>query len=93
MFDAIDCRIPNFFTPNGDGHNDKWSIPKEIESLYNADVTIYDSYGQQIFKTTGYGALDGTYNSTKCQTGEYYYIIKSADGVSTYKGVILLLKN
>ena len=90
-FMAMDIKFSNFITPNGDGHNDTWSVPKDAEFMAGADVTIYDSYGQQLFKTTGYGEWDGKYNSKVCPTGEYYFVVKTASG-STYKGVILLMK-
>ena len=90
-FMAMDIKFSNFITPNGDGHNDTWSVPLDAEFMAGADVTIYDSYGQQLFKTTGYGEWDGKYNSKVCATGEYYFVVKTTSG-NTYKGVILLMK-
>jgi gliding motility-associated-like protein len=61
-----DCEpdIPNAFTPNGDGANDRFQpIGKSIESY---DLTIYTRWGQKIYqgKTPwdgrGYGLIDAS---------------------------------
>ncbi|WCT12215.1 gliding motility-associated C-terminal domain-containing protein [Mucilaginibacter jinjuensis] len=72
--------IPNTFTPNGDGVNDKWEI-KNISTYPNALVSIYNRNGQQVFQSRGYAtAWDGTYNGSPLPTGTYYYVIDLQDG-------------
>jgi gliding motility-associated-like protein len=38
---------PKFFTPNGDGYNDTWSIHFQILKLDNR-VQLFDRYGKLI---------------------------------------------
>ncbi|WP_175538912.1 gliding motility-associated C-terminal domain-containing protein [Mucilaginibacter polytrichastri] len=67
--------IPNAFSPNGDGTNDKWDI-KNIETYPNALVRVFNRYGQQVFQSRGYGIpWDGTFNGALLPVGTYYYII------------------
>ncbi|PZR20978.1 MAG: hypothetical protein DI539_09355 [Flavobacterium psychrophilum] len=42
---------PNFFTPNGDGHNDRWRIEYSIKEP-NLTVDIFDRYGKHITTLT-----------------------------------------
>ena len=68
-------KIPNAFSPNNDGINDTWKI-LAIETYPNPEVTIFNRYGQTIFRSKGYSKpWDGTFNGKKLPTGTYYYII------------------
>lgn len=68
--------IPNAFTPNGDGKNDKWGIPGM--ALYpDATVTIYNRYGQKIYESKNYvnNLWDGRFKGTQQPAGTYIYVI------------------
>lgn len=70
--------IPNTFTPNDDGVNDQWDILK-LEKFENAKVTVYDRWGQEVFKTIGYPISrrwDGTRGGNKLPPTTYYYVIE-----------------
>lgn len=68
--------IPNTFTPNGDGINDLWRIAG-ISQFPNAQVTVFDRWGQIVFKDIGYAQpWDGTNNGRKLPTATYYYVIE-----------------
>ena len=72
----IDIEIPNFFTPDGDGLNDKW-VPRNIEQFPNIFIKIFDRNGREVYliKDNDEG-WDGLYNKTDLPTGDYWYIIK-----------------
>ncbi|WCT12214.1 gliding motility-associated C-terminal domain-containing protein [Mucilaginibacter jinjuensis] len=71
--------IPNTFTPNGDGINDKWEI-KNLITYPNALLSVYNRNGQQVFQNKGGStAWDGTYNGSPLPVGTYYYIIDLQD--------------
>ena len=77
-----DIIIPNAFSPNGDGVNDKWMI-KFIEQYPLSGIEIFNRYGQQIFRSTGYSKpWDGTYNGKPLPVGTYYYIINRNSGTA-----------
>lgn len=72
--------IPNVFSPNGDGINDKWQV-KNLSDFNECDVEIFNRYGQSLFKSKGYSIQwDGKYNGKLVPVGTYYYIINLNDG-------------
>ena len=73
---ADDIKMPNTFTPNGDGINDKWVIGG-INSYPNPLVQIYNRNGQLVFRSVGSSASpwDGTYKGKNVPAGNYYYIV------------------
>jgi gliding motility-associated-like protein len=84
--------IPNTFTPNGDGANDRWEI-KNLESYPNAVVEVYNTAGQVVFKSTGfYSPWDGTKNGMKLPVGTYYYVIHTRFNNVKKTGYITLLR-
>jgi gliding motility-associated-like protein len=86
--------IPNVFSPNGDGINDKWII-KNIEQYTNNVVQIYNRYGQLLVETKGYSssnAWDGTNKGNPLPVGAYYYIIRLNDGRGPFSGTISILR-
>lgn len=69
--------VPNTFTPNSDGVNDTWQI-NMIEFFPKAEVTVFDRWGQIVFKTIGYpnsARWDGTRNGKQLPASTYYYTI------------------
>lgn len=69
---------PNTITPNGDGKNDAWRI-KGIQRFPDAEVTIYDRWGQKIFHSVNYGPSErwaGKSGGQKVPAGTYYYVIE-----------------
>ena len=67
---------PNTFTPNGDGFNDTWEIPG-INAYPNAEVLVFDRWGQKVYSANGYtDEWDGSNNGKPLSTGTYYYHIK-----------------
>lgn len=69
--------VPNTFTPNSDGVNDTWEI-RLIEFFPKAEITVFDRWGQIVFKTIGYptsARWDGTRNGTQLPASTYYYTI------------------
>ncbi|WP_346985567.1 T9SS type B sorting domain-containing protein [Chryseobacterium sp. POE27] len=85
--------IPNAFTPNGDGYNDKWKI-SGLENYPGTEVNVYDRRGLPVFKeviTKKPLEWDGKLNGSQVPTGNYWYTIKVSDG-RVYTGW-LMVKN
>jgi gliding motility-associated-like protein len=74
------CHIPNSFTPNGDGTNDYFQ-PVVNVSPKDYEMTIYDRYGFEIFKTRNLAfGWDGKLKDGNiAATAVYVYIIKVVD--------------
>lgn len=83
--------IPNTFTPNGDGVNDKWNIPG-LDTYPKCTVSIYNRNGQQVFYSIGYTKeWDGTINGLKLPIGTYYYLIDLKNDKAPLSGAITML--
>ena len=78
-------RIPNVFTPNGDGVNDVF-----FDGMPETELIIINRWGQELYK--GMGGWDGTYNGNEMSAGTYFYIITLPNGDS-YNGPVLLMRN
>jgi len=77
---GFDCEsttlyVPNTFTPNNDGVNDVWKIVYESTCWKQIDFTIYNRWGDVVFRGADDEFWDGSLN------GGSYYV---ADGVYTY---------
>jgi gliding motility-associated-like protein len=84
--------IPNAFTPNGDGINDKWAI-KYIENYPKCTVDIFHRWGGKVFSSVGYGVhWDGRSKGTDLPAGTYYYIINLKNGLSSMSGWVAIIR-
>ncbi len=83
--------ISSLFTPNSDGMNDYWYIPK-IDEYGKVQVTVYNRYGQVVYKSDSYkNDWDGTWNGNPLPSSAYYYIIKSSEK-GYIKGVVNIVR-
>ncbi|MBX2898917.1 MAG: HYR domain-containing protein [Cyclobacteriaceae bacterium] len=75
----IDVKVSQLVSPDGDGFNDVWKI-FDIENYPDNEVLIVDRWGSEVFKTTGYNAIDrvwdGTKNGALLPTGTYFYRLR-----------------
>ncbi|WP_289022873.1 T9SS type B sorting domain-containing protein [uncultured Salegentibacter sp.] len=85
---------PRFFTPNADGYNDTWNIPKTgqitILKLY-----IFDRYGKLIKELVPGGqGWDGTLNARPLPADDYWFKVefKMQDGTRDTFGANFTLK-
>ncbi len=92
---SADCpvfKIPNTFTPNGDGINDTWNMDF-LQYFPGCLVRVYTRAGQQIFKSANYGKpWDGTYNGKRLPKGTYYYIIDLNNASPPLSGYIMIIR-
>ncbi|MES2761955.1 MAG: gliding motility-associated C-terminal domain-containing protein [Bacteroidota bacterium] len=71
-----EIKIPNGFSPNGDGKNDVWQIDF-IEQFPECEVEVYNRWGEQLFYSRGYAIpFNGQYKGKNLPVGTYYYVIK-----------------
>lgn len=71
---------PLFFTPNGDGYNDKWKIKfSEIEP--NMIVAIFDRYGKFIQQLGANSeGWDGTFVGNHLPSSDYWFVVTRENG-------------
>ena len=86
--------VPNAFTPNGDGINDVFRIPRGMK-IQLEEFSIYDQWGNKVFTTTNRNSgWDGRFNGKDSYAGGYVYIIKGiADNKrKQLKGTVTLVR-
>ncbi len=72
-------KMPNAFTPNGDGKNDLFRIPVDVY-LNLREFTIFNRWGNKVFTTKNKEqGWDGNFNGLPCETGTYVYMILGSD--------------
>lgn len=76
---------PLYFTPNGDGFNDRWQLKNAIKEPNNI-VHIYDRYGKLLKNLSPYeNGWDGTFNGHKLPASDYWFVLQRQNG-KTYRG-------
>ena len=83
--------IPNAFSPNEDGHNDRFTVyGGNANSEYS--LIIFDRWGGKVFEGREW---DGKINNTPAPIGVYVYMVKIGDIISTdplHRGSITLIR-
>jgi gliding motility-associated-like protein len=83
--------IPNVFTPNGDGVNDRFEI-KGLSNQCLTECVIYDRWGAVSYRTTDPGLnWDGTVGGVPAAEGVYVYVLL-IDGKAHRVGTVTLLR-
>ncbi|MBL7951228.1 MAG: gliding motility-associated C-terminal domain-containing protein [Flavobacteriales bacterium] len=98
--DVLYTYIPNAFTPDGDGENERWGTHYNIPDMTGYDLKVFDRWGEVVFATTDPAVRwDGTLNNgggniLKQDVYAYrlIYQLKSTGGAREYLGHVSLLK-
>ncbi|NVN95533.1 MAG: gliding motility-associated C-terminal domain-containing protein [Bacteroidetes bacterium] len=77
--------IPNSFTPNGDGLNDKFEYANADSFIIK--TYIYNRWGQMVFEGENTNFWDGTFKGKIVPLGVYAYTIEALDKRSNEKKV------
>uniref|UniRef100_UPI0040481521 Ig-like domain-containing protein n=1 Tax=Roseivirga sp. TaxID=1964215 RepID=UPI0040481521 len=89
--DSQNAQIKNFFTPNGDGINDKWVIDDILDNPIN-EVKVFGLDGKLLFSKRNYqNDWEGKFEGQLLPSGTYYYEINIFNGAAIIQGVLLLL--
>jgi len=95
----VDCSetsifIPNAFSPNGDGKNDRLCCEGEYIIEYQMD--IFNRWGERVFESSSLSdCWDGTYQGKPCLPGVYTYtchIRCEGNHETRFKGDITLIR-
>ncbi|HEX6428913.1 MAG TPA: PKD domain-containing protein [Niastella sp.] len=82
--------IPNVFSPNGDGINDKWDIAG-LRGATNCTVEIFNRWGQPVYNSHDYNTpWDGTWKGKPLPVATYYYVIKTV--TRNYNGWVAVIR-
>jgi gliding motility-associated-like protein len=87
--------IPNVFSPNGDGKNERFEIKISCQVL-QFDLSIYNRYGQRIYHTSDpQSGWDGQYKGAPSDMGTYFYYLNYTGPDNTKfkkKGDVILFR-
>ncbi|WP_429380521.1 PKD domain-containing protein [Mucilaginibacter sp. UYCu711] len=88
----LDPVVPNTFTPNNDGINDKWDI-KYLDSFSGCTVDVFNRNGLKVFSSIGYKTpWAGQSNTGDLPFGVYYYIIDLKNGRKPVSGYVTIIR-
>ena len=69
-------KVPNVFTPNGDGTNDEFRVV--YRSIKEFQIQVYNRWGHLVYKSTDPSkGWDGTIGGKPAAAGAYYYVIRA----------------
>lgn len=90
---VVQTDVPNAFTPNGDGVNDRWVI-RFLDFFPEAVVKVFDSFGKLVFiKENGYTEpWDGHSGGQPLPMGAYYYFIYLTPQDLPIKGSLTIIR-
>ena len=86
-------KIPEVFSPNGDGINDTWNIAN-INRYPKASVWIFTRTGKIIFEMKGYNnSFDGSNKGSPLPEASYYFMVDiDGNGSIDFKGWLYLTR-
>ncbi|MNK85897.1 hypothetical protein D3C87_1057940 [compost metagenome] len=76
--------FPKFFTPNGDGFNDTWTIDPDYLAP-NSSIRIFDRYGKLIKELALNTSWNGTYLENQLPASDYWFTATRINGTE-YRG-------
>jgi len=85
-------KVPNLFTPNGDGINDAFEIIG-LNQYQSNELQIINRWGNEVFHSKGY---QNNWTGEGLNEGTYYYLLRvkkpGTDEVEVFKGYITLIR-
>ena len=97
---TTELKIPNVFTPNGDGINDKFQITLNGESkdkdfgraYLSNEFVAFDRWGRKVYAKTNY--MSGDWDGANLSDGTYFYILKCQGQFrdDIFKGSVTILR-
>ena len=89
----LTLKIPEMFTPNGDGVNDQWII-EGSENYPQLYVSLYDRWGGQVLEESAgsYSSWEGKRNGKDSPDGIYFFVIRASNDSETIKGTLTIAR-
>jgi gliding motility-associated-like protein len=78
--ETCEIKIPNVFTPNGDGENDMWRVDG-LGAFNNSKVSIFNRWGALMYSNIDFGNAYGwSPSEDEASEGVYYYVLEIQRG-------------
>jgi len=90
QINGADIFIPNAFTPNGDGQNDRFII-LGLERYPGSSLIIFNRWGNVVYRSSDYR---NTWDGSQLNEGTYYYELTCPvpSGAQKFKGWLQLVR-
>lgn len=76
--------MPNAFSPNNDGHNDKYQAKSTYQNIVEFKAMIFNRWGQCLYVWTDWTDIekgwDGTYKGRPVKDGVYFVRVRARGG-------------
>lgn len=73
----LDLFVPNAFSPNADGNNDKFRVKGPTQGIDNYHFYIYNRWGQLLWETDNFSdGWDATFKGIDCPGGSYVWVMQ-----------------
>ncbi len=98
FYEKCECEpfVPNAFTPNNDGLNDKVGPRLDCRVTGEYNFIIVNRFGEVVFKSEMPGEKwDGVYKGERAEIGTYFYLLQMTgprDAKWQFKGDIILIR-
>ncbi|GGH05508.1 hypothetical protein GCM10007415_47350 [Parapedobacter pyrenivorans] len=92
LVEVIALKVPNIFTPNGDGVNDYFRIDG-LDAFPENRLFVFNRWGNEVYKAVPY---KGDWNGSNLGDGTYYYVfeLRLHNGHwQTSKGFVTIIRN
>ena len=85
-----DLFIPEGYSPNGDGVNDRWEI-RGIDAFPANRVDVFNRWGKVVFSADRYAnGWDGSGNNGNALPDDTYFYVLNLQGRGTYNGHVII---
>ena len=85
--------VPNVFTPNGDGYNDKFEY--ENQEQWEFETQVFSRWGNLVFENNNSENWGGFYKNEKVSPGVYFYVIRAVGirggEIRVYRGTVTVM--
>lgn len=85
---VVQLKVPNAFSPNGDGIND-FFVVKGIADGQSWSLSVFNRWGGEVYRNRQY---NNTFNGKGLDTGIYVYLLKNNRTGEVIKGTVALLR-
>lgn len=85
----LELKVPNVFTPNGDGVNDVFEI-KKLEYFVSNEFVVFNRWGKKVYESSGY---QNDWDGGNLSDGTYFYVLKCVGYFKNeeFQGIITIL--